>query len=66
MHYCVQVDNSEFCVLSFVIGILICFFIYLILSIGNFWMHFCFMLTNVNVAKLHLFEGLHVSVIGQD
>ena len=29
-------------------------------------MHFCLMLTYVNVAKLHLFKGLHVSVIGQD
>ena len=46
--------------------IFICFFVYLIFGIGNFWMHFCLMLMYVNVAKLHLFNGLRVSIIGQD
>ena len=34
--------------------IFICFLFYLIFGVGNFWMHFCLMLTNINVAKLHL------------
>ena len=34
--------------------IFICFLCYLIFGIGNFWMHFCLMLTYINVAKLHL------------
>ena len=67
MHYCVQVDNTILCVLSFVIIIFIYLLLFqLIFGIGNFWMRFCLMLMYVNVAKLHLFKGLHVSVIGQD
>ena len=55
---------------------IICFvfcyvFVYLFVCLFNFW-HWqfqdaiCLMLMYINVAKFHLFNGLHVSVIGQD
>ena len=53
-------------IIIIIIYLFICFFLLLIFGIGNFLMHFCPMLTYVNVAKLRLFMGLHVSVIGQD
>ena len=57
-------QRSIMCLSLLVFFIFICFFLYLIFSIGNFWMHFCLMLTYV--ATLHLFKGFHVSVISQN